>query len=116
MSFGRYLRQERELRGVSIERISAETRISKGTLSAIEDDAYERLPGRVYMLGYLRGYSECVGLDPNEVLLRYEESVDEREESGETKTVPPPRKPSRVLPTVAVTVLVGGAVLYYLLQ
>lgn len=86
-SFGRYLEQARELRGVSLEEVARVTKISPGTLRAIEADHFERVPGRVYMIGYLRAYAQAVGLDPDEVVLRYDEMVGS-EPTGETKVVP----------------------------
>ena len=72
-SFGRYLRQERELRGVSLEQIAEQTRIGVGNLRALERDELARLPARVFLLGFVRSYAEAIGLDPDEAALRFEE-------------------------------------------
>lgn len=82
--FGRYLAQQRELRGLSREEVSQATRIAVGMLSALEEGRAERLPGRVFVLHYIRAYARAIGLQPEDAVLRFEEV-------GETvKTSPPP--------------------------
>ncbi len=70
-SLGEHLKRERELRGVTIEEIAHITRISTRFLNAIEDNNYGSLPD-VFVKGFLRAYSKCVGLDPNEIISIYE--------------------------------------------
>ena len=69
---GSYLREARELRGLSLEEIAQETKINKIFLEALEKEDWDVLPAEIYVRGYLRAYAEAVGLDPKEVLLRYE--------------------------------------------
>lgn len=45
--FSNWLRQEREIRGVSIESIAQATKISKAFISGLESGEFEGLPGRV---------------------------------------------------------------------
>lgn len=71
-SFGEYLRREREMRGILLEEIAEATRIGKNTLEALENDEYEKLPPRVYVRGFLKTYASYLGLDVNDVLLRYQ--------------------------------------------
>jgi cytoskeletal protein RodZ len=73
-SFGRYLAQQRELRGVSLEQISDPTKLSLSTLRALETDDAVRLPERVFIVGAVRAYAKAVGLSPEETLLRLHES------------------------------------------
>ena len=70
--FGEYLRRERKLRNISLEDISEATKISPHLLKAIEEAQLEMLPTEVYVKGFLRAYSKYVGLDDNDVVLRYE--------------------------------------------
>ncbi|MDR0966504.1 MAG: helix-turn-helix domain-containing protein [Myxococcales bacterium] len=74
-SFGAYLTRARELRGIPIDQIAEATRIHTTYLRALEEDDLERLPERVFVLGYIRGYAKAIGIDPNEALLRYDEYV-----------------------------------------
>ncbi len=72
-SFGEYLLRERQLRNISLEEISQRTRISLRVLRALEEERWEELPADVYIRGFLRTYSRYLGLDENEVLVRYED-------------------------------------------
>ena len=110
MALGEHLRQERELRGVDLEEVSRVTRIPRSTLEALEGDVLERLPGRAYIVGYLRVYAAAVGLDPEELLLRYQE------ETGETPTMapaprPPPAAWRKALPLLVVIACLAGVAL-----
>jgi|YNPBryantNP2012_1023418.scaffolds.fasta_scaffold25397_1 cytoskeleton protein RodZ len=71
--FGPYLARERTLRNIRLEEIAAKTRISLQVLRALESEDWDALPARVYVRGFIRAYARHVGLDENEVLLRYED-------------------------------------------
>lgn len=73
LDFGRYLVQQRELRGLSREEVSAATRIPMGLIVALETGQVERLPGRVFVLNYIRAYARAIGLEQEEAVLRFEE-------------------------------------------
>ena len=82
--FGKYLTQQRELRGVSREEVSRQTRIPESRLSALEAGRVEALPERVFVLKYIRAYAKVIGLAEEEALLRFEE-IDQT-----VKSMPPP--------------------------
>lgn len=71
--FGKYLVQQRELRGLSREDVSRATKIPPSLLMALETGQAERLPSRVFVVNFLKAYASVVGLEQDEVLLRYEE-------------------------------------------
>ncbi len=73
LSFGRWLLRERELRGLSRDEVARATKLAPGVVEALESGDEARMPPRVYVVGYLRSYAAAVGLDPDEVVLRYEE-------------------------------------------
>jgi cytoskeletal protein RodZ len=73
--FGRYLAQQRELRGLSLEQISDATKLSLTTLRALEGDDAKRWPERVFLVGAVRAYSKAVGLSPEETILRLHEAL-----------------------------------------
>ena len=70
-TLGTYLRNERELRQISLEEIAQTTRIPLRTLQHIEDDSFDALPGEVFTRGFLKSYARSVGLDTDEVLERH---------------------------------------------
>jgi cytoskeletal protein RodZ len=73
LEFGRYLSQQRELRGMSREDVAARTKIPSSLLVALENGEAERLPERVFVANYVRAYAQVIGLAPEEAVLRYEE-------------------------------------------
>lgn len=72
-SFGRYLSQQRELRGMSRAEVVRLTRLSPLAVEALEEDRFELLPARVFVVGYLRIYATAIGMNPDEAVLRFEE-------------------------------------------
>ena len=81
-SFGEYLIRERTLRNIRLEEIAHKTRISLKILEALEANQHEALPGSVYVKGFLRAYAKHVGLDENDLVLRYEDYLQETEDVG----------------------------------
>jgi len=79
-SIGQYIRREREFRKITIAEVAEATRISSGALRAIEDDAFDELPGIIFIRGYLKAYAEHIGLDATDLLLRYEQWLKSVEE------------------------------------
>jgi transcriptional regulator with XRE-family HTH domain len=71
---GEFLRRERELRYISLDNLADRTKISRRYLEAIEEGQYDRLPGETFIRGFIRSYAQSVGLDPEETLLRYNQS------------------------------------------
>jgi cytoskeleton protein RodZ len=79
--FGEELKKARLEKELSLTDISAETRISVNFLDAIEHGQFQILP-QTYVRAILREYALMTGLDPNNVMQRYESS---REESSSQK-------------------------------
>jgi cytoskeletal protein RodZ len=92
-SFGRYLLRERELRGLGREEVARQTKLPTAIIDAIESGDAARMPPRAYLFGYLRSYAAAVGLDPDDVVLRWQEV-----EGG---MAPPPEPPSAPAPRPA---------------
>ncbi len=73
---GFYLKRTREVREISLEEISKKTKISIRFLKAIEEGKWNYLPGEVFIKGFIRTYAEVLGLNPEEVIQKY---LQERE-------------------------------------
>jgi cytoskeleton protein RodZ len=71
LPFGRELQLEREKRGVTLETVSDETRVSTRFLHALEMDDFASLPGGVFQRGIVRSYCRFLGLDEQEWLSRF---------------------------------------------
>ena len=71
-SFGENLRREREMRGVTLEEISAATKISIRFLKCIEDEDFSKLPGGLFNRSFIRAYARYLGLDEDPVVAEYQ--------------------------------------------
>lgn len=78
--FGEHLKREREMRNVSLEEISAATRISVRFLEALENEQWERLPGGVFNRGFIRSVARFLGLDEEGLIAEYAMETRERPE------------------------------------
>ena len=83
-SLGETLKREREFKKISLGEVAKNTRVKEYLLRAIEEDQYDLLPSSTYAKGFLLAYARYIGLDPNEVLLRYENLL-----IGEKPPAPP---------------------------
>jgi len=92
---GKYLRRERELRNLSIEEAAKLTKIRGHLLTAIEEDRYEILPPGLYLRGFLMAYARYLGLDPNDVVLRYKKYLEELTLSEEKPLEPQKLEPQK---------------------
>jgi len=114
-NFGASLKKARESKGVSLDQIAAETRISTRFLSAIENEQFHLLPGGIFNRGFVRAYAETVGLNVTEVIAEYErlsevrQSMDAPPEAGALQ----PKRSGRLYP-VAAGLLVLVIVIFYL--
>jgi cytoskeletal protein RodZ len=70
-SLGNKLKTARESKGYHFDQISREINISSRYLEALEAEDFSGFPGEPYILGFLRNYSEYLGLDPQEILSLY---------------------------------------------
>jgi hypothetical protein len=68
---GQDLKRNRTTLGVPLVRIFLQTRITIGTLEAIEDDRFDRLPPAVYLKGFLKLYAKCLHIDADTVVQAY---------------------------------------------
>ena len=75
--FGGQLRAERERRGLSLDLVHAETKVSLRHLQALEEEHYAELPRGVFRRGIVRAYLRAIGLDEQPWLPRFEQSLAE---------------------------------------
>ena len=71
MSFGEELKRERELREISLREVSESTKISLRYLEALERNDFGALPGGVFNRGFVRAYSQYIGVDPDTMVDAY---------------------------------------------
>jgi cytoskeleton protein RodZ len=73
-SFGERLKLEREKRKITLEQISASTKIGIRMLQALEEDKFDQLPGGIFNKGFVRAYARFVGLDEDQTVADYLEA------------------------------------------
>jgi cytoskeleton protein RodZ len=123
VSFGGDLRRERELRGISLDEISRETKISVRLLEAMELDRFDLLPGGIFRKAFVRNYANYIGLNEEKVLQEYALQV-ESEEKGSTQEakgmtasslskVPASQSVKVVLTLLLVIVSLAGSAWYF---
>ena len=73
-SLGKYLRLKREVKGLSLPEVATKVNIKEWYLFAIEQDLFELLPPGGHDRAFLIEYAKQLGLDPEEVIRRYDEN------------------------------------------
>jgi cytoskeletal protein RodZ len=81
---GELLREARLEKGMSLEEVENLTKIRKRYLQAIEEGDYKVLPGPFYVRAFVKSYADTVGLDSEQVLRIYRNSIPDLD----TKTQP----------------------------
>ena len=71
-SFGTWLARERERRGVTLKAISDQTKVSLPLLEGLEADDLSRWPAGIFRRAFVRSYASAAGLDPEDVIGRFE--------------------------------------------
>lgn len=106
--FGEHLKREREMRGVTLEEISAATRISIRFLEALESEQWDRLPGGIFNRGFIRAVARFLGLDAESLIAEYAlETHDRPQVAVWAKT---PRAPNRVRLAALLILLISALV------
>ena len=74
MSVGETLTRAREAAGLTVEDLSAQTRIRAGLIRQIEADDFAGCGGAVYARGHLRSLAKVTGLDADELVAEFDRS------------------------------------------
>ena len=62
------LRSAREAAGLSVDDVALQLKLAPRQVQALEDDDYQRLPGRTFARGFARNYARFIQVDPDRVL------------------------------------------------
>ena len=90
LTVGQILRRTRIHYGLNLADLELALRIKQGLLFAIEEGRYDQLPGRVYAIGFVRTYSEYLGLDGDKMVTLFK-----KQSTGSTE------KPELSMPAAA---------------
>ncbi len=122
-SIGHVLAQGRRDAGMSVDAVSAATRVRVPIVQGIEKDDFTRCGGDVYARGHIRSFARTVGLDPEPLVAQYDREHGGRPEpttvaplyEGE-RLRPEPRRPNWTAAMIAAIVVVVGFVGFTLLS
>ena len=95
-TLGTYLREARESLGIDLRNAAQQTRISMYYLKALEEQEFSKLPGEVFVKGFLKNYGRFLLLDEAEVMKKYIELKPQTASEGRDTTA------KKVIATVAV--------------
>ena len=112
-TFGDILRSSREEKGYSLEQVARDTNIARKYLTALEEEDFSIFPGEPYLIGFLKNYSEYLGLDSREMVtlhknMRLQEPpvpIEALLDKGRPKT-------PIILLVILISAAVGGYFLY----
>jgi cytoskeletal protein RodZ len=74
---GEILRQQREIKNISLEEISQKTNISERILIALENNEYNHIPGQFYLTNFIKSYLNAIELDINAFFEKHKKSIEE---------------------------------------
>ena len=68
---GSILSEARRQKGVDIAQVEQDINIEQVYIEALENDDYQKMPAEAYIVGFLRNYSEYLGLNPDDIIRQY---------------------------------------------
>src|SRR6187401_1420260 len=80
----------RERKGVDLYRAERDTKIRLRYLAALEDGDWGELPAPVYTKGFLRNYAIYLGLEPDDILDRWRDEMEQMRTATRVAVAPPP--------------------------
>ncbi|MCU9612036.1 helix-turn-helix domain-containing protein [Caldibacillus lycopersici] len=117
---GNRLKEAREEKGISLDKLQEITKIQKRYLIGIEQGNYDMIPGKFYVRAFIKQYAEAVGLQPellfdefrSEIPSVYEDDLPEQISRTQSRKVVS-RAPSKIfdlLPKIIFALFIIGAV------
>ena len=70
---GEYFKEVRLTRGLTYSDVELATRIPQRYLEALEEGNYDRIPGKAYVIGFIRSYAKFLQVDSDELVSYYKE-------------------------------------------
>jgi cytoskeleton protein RodZ len=75
-AIGETLRRERVRRNLELQQVSRELKISVRFLDALEREAFDELPGAIFVKSFVRQYARLLGLDEDELAAEAQRIVE----------------------------------------
>ncbi|MBK8637444.1 MAG: DUF4115 domain-containing protein [Chromatiaceae bacterium] len=92
---GQRLRQARLRRGLDLTQVARDLRLTPERVKAIENEDYPRLPGAVFVVGYVKSYARLLDLDPEALGEAYRAALTPPARKPTAPPVAPERQASR---------------------
>jgi cytoskeleton protein RodZ len=106
-TFGERLKREREMREVSLQEVTAATRIGPRFLEALENEDWDKLPGGVFNRGFVRAIARYLGLDEEGFLSEYDLARGEQKIEAPTPYENRIPSPPKWIPALAILLILG---------
>jgi transcriptional regulator with XRE-family HTH domain len=87
-AFGERLKRQRERRGITLEQISATSKVPMSLFAGLEAGDCARWPAAVYARAYVRAYAEAVGLNGDDVVEEFSTAFALKGEGSEPQNAP----------------------------
>jgi transcriptional regulator with XRE-family HTH domain len=84
-TFGRRLRDQRERRGISLETVAANTKISASLLAALERGDLSTWPGGIFRRAFVREYATAIGIAPEPIVAELSRLFPDQSTVGDAK-------------------------------
>jgi hypothetical protein len=104
---GATLREARTARGAELSEVEAATKIRRRYLNAIENEAWDVLPGPAYAAGFVRAYADYLGLDGARMAAECPLQPSPPLPGDETRRGPRRRVPPAVAVSVGLVAVIG---------
>jgi cytoskeletal protein RodZ len=85
---GNFLKERREAKGISLIEVEKDLKIRKKYLQALEEGNIDVIPGKTYLVGYLRNYSKYLSIDEeniNQIIQTYKNLEKQKVKLEKTK-------------------------------
>lgn len=80
LSVGEILAQTRKEKSISLDEVASITNISKKYLTALEENRFDKLPGKIHITGFIRLYGGFLEIDENRIMEKlHKQQMLERE-------------------------------------
>jgi cytoskeleton protein RodZ len=76
---GELLRSQREMLELSVQHVADTLNLTMHFIRSLESDSYDKLPGDVFVRGYIRSYARLVRLDPDQLIEIYDAFGDKKQ-------------------------------------
>lgn len=104
---GSIFKEARAKSNKNLDDAAKETKIAKKYLVAIENEEFDVFPGETYLIGFMRNYAQFLGLDPDEIVLKYKDYKIQEQPAPIEQLTARPRNTRRYM----VLAVIGAAVL-----